>query len=146
MPLFAEEMEKLVDRVREKIDPIIVLPGPYFITNFQCGMEDWSHGYLSDLYCFNDLIAAVARQRKCIFVDLLAAYGETPWMLYYDGVHPNDLGHMIVANEIFKEIAKRCSGLGKHTKALEEKIPRWVDDSVLVLEYGYDQYHTREDS
>jgi lysophospholipase L1-like esterase len=72
-----------------------------------------------------------------LFVDVLAANRHTDWMVHYDGVHANDLGHRIIANRIFEVLAQNCSGLARRTKALEEAIPRWRDESTLKADYGY---------
>jgi hypothetical protein len=36
-------------------------------------------------------------------------------------------------------LAKNCSGLTRHTKAMERQIPRWRDESVFAADYGYDR-------
>jgi lysophospholipase L1-like esterase len=137
LALFAEELEAIVDRVRESCDPIIVLLGPYFMTAFSCGGAPWSHGSIELFHAFNDLISAVARAKGCLFVGLLKAYGGAPWMVHQDGVHANDLSHLVVANKIFEILARNCSGLAKHTKAAEHDIPPWRDESVLAADYGH---------
>ena len=67
--------------------------------------------------------------------DLLDAYKETHWMIHYDGVHANDLGHRIVANRIFEVLAQHCSCLAKKTKAAEKTSPRWRDESCLQMDF-----------
>ena len=137
LDLFAEEMAAIVDRVRGECNPLIVLLGPYFMTDFMLGAPHFSHGSLALFHAYNDRIAEIARARKCLFVDLLAAYDGAEWMIHYDGCHANDLGHLVVANEILAVLARNCSGLAKHTKAIEEDIPAWRDESTLSADYGY---------
>jgi lysophospholipase L1-like esterase len=137
LPLFCTELVSLVRRVRQQIHPLIVLLGPYYMTDFSAGGEGWSHADLALFKRFNEGIAGVATEEECLYVDLLAAYGETDWMIHYDGVHANDLGHRIVANQIFKALAQHCSGLAKHTKQAERLSPRWRDESTLKADYGY---------
>jgi lysophospholipase L1-like esterase len=123
--------------VRRRIQPLIVLLGPYFMTDFTVGGEDWSHANLELFHRFNRAIARVAEQDECLYVDVLAANGETPWMVHGDGVHANDLGHRVVANAVFQTLAQNCSGLAKRTKEAERTSPRWRDESVLKAEYGH---------
>ena len=59
-------------------------------------------------------------------------------MVHDDGVHANDLGHRIIANEIFKVLAQHCSGLAIRTKQLEKTSDRWRDESVLKADYGHE--------
>jgi lysophospholipase L1-like esterase len=131
LPLFKEEMIRLIRRVREKVDPVIVLLGPYYMIDFERGGPAWSHGSLDLFKKFNKGIAEVAEQENCLYVNLLDAYQETDWMIHYDGVHANDLGHQIVANRIFEVLAQNCYGLAKKTKEIEKASPRWRDESVL---------------
>ena len=132
--LFRDKLVQMVRQVREAIRPVIVLLGPYYMGDFTVGDEaGWGHGSLESFGQFNQCIAQVAEQEDCLFVDLLDAYRETDWMIHYDGVHANDLGHRIVANRIFEVLAQHCSGLARHTKQMEQTSPRWRDESCLTL-------------
>jgi len=129
--LFAEELVALVRCIRRQTRALIVLLGPYYITDFALGGKEWGHADLPLLYEFNQVIAEVGEEEQCLFVDVLAANGETDWMIHYDGVHANDLGHRIIANEVFEVLAQNCSCLARHTKELEKTSPRWRDESTL---------------
>ena len=137
LPLFQTEMVSLVKTVRQNIQPLIVLLGPYFMTDFTVGGEAWTHADLNIFQRFNTAIAQTATSQKCLYVDLLAANGCTDWMVHYDGVHANDLGHRIVANRIFEVLAQNASGLAKMTKQAEKTSPRWRDESTLKADYGF---------
>ncbi|MEC8932297.1 MAG: SGNH/GDSL hydrolase family protein [Candidatus Latescibacterota bacterium] len=134
---FAEDLSILVGRVRDNCAPLIVLPGPYFMTDFSVGGQVWSHADLRLFEKFNRQIASVADTLDCLFVDLLAGYDRTPWLVHHDGVHANDLGHLVVAHRIFEKLLQNCSGLARNTQALEESIPPWRDESTLQADYGH---------
>ncbi len=136
--LFAEELEGIIVRVRERIAPLVVLLGPYRSTRFDLGGERWSHASPEVYRAFNDLTRAVAFRTGCLFVDVLAALGEADWMVHFDGVHLNDVGHLVVAAEVFKVLAQNCSGLALHTRDQENRIPAWRDESTLAADYGYE--------
>lgn len=129
--LFCAEMERIINRVREKIQPLIVLPGPYYMIDFALGAPFYDHGNLDILYQYNDAVKSIAGKHNALFVDLLASYHEANWLVHRDGVHANDLGHRVVANKIFEVLASNCSGLSIKTKALEKDIPSWRDESTL---------------
>lgn len=135
--LFCTEMIRIIERVRERIQPLIVLPGPYYMKDFSFGAH-FDHGSLDLFYRYNDAIRSLADTNDCLFVDLLAAYGNAGWMIHDDGVHANDLGHRIVANKIFEVIASNCSALALETKHLERHIPPWRDESTLRQDFNYD--------
>ena len=131
LELFCREMKEMIRRIREKIKPLIVLLGPYYMNDFTVGGQEWSHANLEIFHQYNDAIRRVAKECDCLFVDLLASYREADWLVHHDGVHANDLGHRVVANKIFEVLAANCSGLALETKALEKSIPPWRDESIL---------------
>lgn len=142
--LFREELVALIHEVRCKIKPLIVLLGPSHIKDFSLGGELWSHANPALLRLFNSIIAGVAKEELCLYVDVLAAMGDTDWMVHYDGVHVNDLGHQLMANRIFEVLAQNCSCLAKKTKRLEKKSPAWRDESTLQADYGYCEVETKK--
>jgi lysophospholipase L1-like esterase len=137
LELFQQELTGLVREIRQHIQPLIVLVGPYFMTGFEMYGPHWNHADLPLFQRYNTGIKEVAIQENCLFVDVLAANGNTPWMVHHDGVHANDLGHRIIANRIFEVLAQHCSGLARKTKEAEQHSPRWRDESVLRADYGF---------
>lgn len=136
LELFKEELTYVIHNVREQIDPLIVLIGPYYMTSFKnLSRPEWNHADLSLFKQYNEVISQVAATEECLFVDVLAANGETDWMVHYDGIHANDLGHRIIANQIFEVLAQQCSGLAKKTRELEKTSPRWRDETMLKADY-----------
>ena len=129
--LFTGEMGVLIDRVRASIQPLIVLLGPYYMTGFDRFGPHWNKATLQQFHRFNEATAGVAKDKDCLFVDLLSAYGHANWLVHHDTVHANDLGHRIVANRVFEVLASNCSGLARETQELEKHIPPWRDESVL---------------
>ncbi len=135
--MFREEMIRLIGAVRQRCDPLIVLLGPYFMTDFKAGNERFTSGSHELFELFNLVVYQVASQLDCLFCDVYRAYNGAPWLVHYDGVHPNDLGHRIIGNAIFTTLAQNCSGLAIRTAQLERSSPRWRDESMLQADYGY---------
>lgn len=131
LDVFCREMEALIARVRLEIQPLIVLVGPYFMTDFQLGGREWSHANPGVLETYNEGIEALAARVDALYVDILSAYRGCARLVHRDGVHSNDLGHRIVANRIFEVLAASCSGLSLETKEGERQIPPWRDESTL---------------
>ena len=105
-------MHDIIRRVREQIQPLIVLLGPYYMTDFTAGGERWSHADLDLFYRYNGAIKGVADASDCLFVNLLGSYRDADWLVHHDGVHANDLGHRIVANKIFEVLASQLLRAG----------------------------------
>jgi lysophospholipase L1-like esterase len=124
-------MEKVVHRVREKFQPLIVLVGPYHVSNFKVGRPEISRGSTESFQEYNQGIRKLAEKLDCLFVDLLSAYGGADWMVHHDGVHANDLGHRVVANKVFEVLASNCSALAIETQAMEKQIKPWRDEGIL---------------
>ena len=131
-------MKSIIDRIRERCQPLIVLLGPYLMADLQLGAPAFGCGSLEILHAFNDGTRQVAEVKDCLFVDLLAAYNGAEWLVHSDGCHANDVGHLVVANRIFEVLANNCSGLAKHTKEMEKHIPPWRDESTLAADYGFE--------
>lgn len=129
--IFCGEMKNIISRIREKIKPLIVLLGPYYMTDFMLGGPEWSYGNMEIFHRYNEAICQTAEETDCLFVDLLSSYNNAHWLIHHDGVHANDLGHRIVANKIFEVLAANCSGLSVETKKMEKQIPPWRDESTL---------------
>ncbi|HCN09884.1 MAG TPA: hypothetical protein DIT01_18315 [Lentisphaeria bacterium] len=129
--LFCDCMKDIIRRVRERIQPLIVLMGPYYMNDFQIGGGYWSHADLDLFYQYNEAIRAVAEETDCLFVDLLESYRDADWLVHHDGCHANDLGHRVVANKVFEILASNCSGLARETQELEKDILPWRDESTL---------------
>ena len=132
---FSQELEAIILRVRERIQPLIVLAGPYYMVDFTVGGPPWAKGSLEIFREYNRFIEALAGKTNCLFADLLTSYREAQWLVHCDGVHANDLGHRIVANKIFEVLAGNCSGLSLETKQREQYIPPWCDESTTLGTY-----------
>ena len=133
---FRQELVDLVSSIKKGCDPLVVLLGPYFFNDFTAGGPTWSHANHEVLQAFNLIVASVAKDSKCLYTDVYQAYGGAPWMVHYDGVHANDLGHRVIANSAFQTLAQHCPGLAMRTKRLERTSERWRDESMLKSEYG----------
>lgn len=138
--VFLEKLRGVVEQIRAAQSaepPLILLVGPYFMTSFDGYGDDWGHANLPTFHEFNAGVAELAVQEDCLYTDVLTASGETNWLVHFDGVHANDLGHRVIANAIFETLATSCSGLAQATQVAERVSPRWRDESVLKGEYGF---------
>jgi lysophospholipase L1-like esterase len=135
LDVFCEELRAIVAMVREVIQPLIVLPGPYYMYGFDYPDCQGSKQLFSE---FNDGVREVAEATECLYVDLFNTYDNAGWLVHRDGMHANDLGHRICANEIFRVLATNCTGLGKETKLMEDHIQSWRDERPLRRDFGID--------
>ena len=136
--MFREELANLVAMIRKACSPLILLPGPYFMIDY-AGYKPFDQATPEVFESFNLVTKQVADANDCLCCDVYHTYGHASWMVHNDGIHANDLGHMLIANALFQTLAQHCSGLATRTKRLEQTSERWRDESVLVDEYGYTQ-------
>ena len=137
LELFQAEMTRVIRTIRKSINPLILIPSPYFMTDFRAGGQPWTKANLEIFHEYVKGIDTVARAENCLFVDLLEASGHASWTVHFDGIHQSDLGHRIVANRMFEVLATHCTGLARHTKLIEQGAPRWRNESKLKADYGY---------
>ncbi len=116
---YREDLIGVIREVRQSIDPVIVLTGPTYVVDYNVGGKLTCFGSPELLDEYNKVIAQVAVSESCLYVDILATMAETDWMVHNDGIHLSDLGHRVLADEIFKTLAQNCSCLAAHTKELE---------------------------
>jgi lysophospholipase L1-like esterase len=133
LELFLEELLLLIQRTRAQISPLIVLVGPYYMSDagWNWSEPEWAHADINTFRTYNQGIRETAAREACLFADLLGICEGVDWVVHYDGVHANDIGHRLVANRIFEVLACNCSGVAKNTKEIEKTSPRWRDESML---------------
>ncbi len=137
--VFREELVSLLAAIREGCSPLIVLLGPYLsLRDPGEERERLAHATPAVYEVFNAAIEEVARDTDCLFCDAYRAYGGALWLVHFDRIHANDVGHQIVADAIFRTVATNCSGLATRTQRIEQKSPRWRDEARLRADYGYE--------
>lgn len=136
LEMFRHEMSEFIGAVRQGCDPLIVLTGPNFVAEFT-SPDPWSHADEDVFETFNLAVAQIARENDCLFCEIFHAAGGAEWLAGYSRVHPNDLGHRLIAHRIFQTLARNCSGLAARSKRLEETGERWRDESALKADYGH---------
>ena len=137
LALFREGMERILAEVRREIQPLIVLLSPYYMSDFDRHGPHWNHATLEIFEEFGRTTEEIAAANECLYVDALAAAKGADWVVHYDTVHQNDVGHRLVAHRIFEVLAQNCSWIAKKTRAAEKTSPRWRDESVLRADYGH---------
>ena len=137
LEVYSQALRDVVGMVRTRIQPTIVLLGPYFMTKFEEYGAAWAHSSVEALRDLTRVTHEVAQQTHSLFVDLLTVYSDAPWLVHPDGVHAHDVSHRVVANTIFNVLAANCSGISQETLELTASIPRWRDETMLQRDFGY---------
>ena len=127
--VFREEYQRLIDRIRSRTEAIIVILNVYYMHASAYEMKGWNYSNYSVTEEFNQIIADLAKKNGLILVDVWSAEKGVDWIIGKDRVHPNDLGHRLIANRVFEAIARNCS-------FVTGAIPKQSGFRNFVREYG----------
>jgi lysophospholipase L1-like esterase len=107
---FRYAYQELIDQIRARIDPIIVLLNTYYMHEvLYKNCENWEESSYELTEIYNLVIQQIAQNNNLILADIYAAEVGVDWIIDPDHCHPNDLGHRLIANRVFEAIARNCS-------------------------------------
>ncbi|MDP7253922.1 MAG: SGNH/GDSL hydrolase family protein [Planctomycetota bacterium] len=109
LEVFQRAYQELVDRIREAIDPTIVILNTYYMHEVLYDHEIWGASNYEITDAFNELIAGFAVANDLILADIYSGEVGVDWIIDNDHCHPNDVGHMIVAHRVFEAVVRNCS-------------------------------------
>ena len=107
--MFRDAMRELIGRIREEVDPLIVLLNTYYMHEVCYEYPNWNESDYDVTEVFNVVTRHVAEETGCILADIYSAEIGVDWIIDEDHCHPNDLGHFLVANRVFEAIARNCT-------------------------------------
>jgi len=106
---FRRAYQELIDRIRAKIDPLMVILNTYYMHEVLYDSAPWDASDYDVTEVFNVVIQQVAEANDLILADVYAAEMGVDWIIDEDHCHPNDLGHRLVAHRVFEAIVRNCS-------------------------------------
>ena len=107
---FRRAYQELVDRIRDRIDPVIVLVNTYYMhESLYSHCENWEESNYDVTEVYNLVISQLAAENNLILADVYSAEVGVDWIMDLDRCHPNDLGHRIIAHRVFEAIVRNCS-------------------------------------
>jgi lysophospholipase L1-like esterase len=117
---YIADLESIVADVLARTDAMLVLVGVYPQIYGQGGNDPatrpiWTKWTYEMLQVYNLAIRLLAEKHRTCFVNPLVVLGDADWVLHPDACHLNDLGHVLVGNAIFQEIATHARGLASRT-------------------------------
>ena len=123
--VFREEYQKLINAIRAEINPVIVALNVYYMHEVCYLYEGWDHADYEVNEVYNLVIKQLAEKNGLILADIYSAEVGVDWFVDEDHCHPNDLGHLIVANRVFEAVARNCSFVAR-TNPAETLIGRFA--------------------
>jgi lysophospholipase L1-like esterase len=123
---YIADLETIVTDIQTQTEALVVLVGVYPQIYGKGGNSPetnptWVKWTPEMLPVFNIAIRLLAQKKAALFVDVLATLGDAEWVLHPDAVHLNDLGHVLVGNAIFQQIASHCRSVAAKTQRVIEE-------------------------
>jgi lysophospholipase L1-like esterase len=107
--VFRKAYQQLIDRIRSKINPVIVIVNTYYMHEEMYRWPHWDQSNYDTAEIYNLMIKQLAEENNLILADIYTAEVGVDWIIDLDHCHPNDLGHRIIANRVFEAITRNCS-------------------------------------
>ena len=108
--VFRQAFQELVDRIRARIDPLIVVLNTYYMHEvLYSNCTNWEESDYDVTEVFNLVIEQLARKNGLILADIYAAEVGVDWLVDEDHCHPNDLGHRLIGHRVFEAVVRNCS-------------------------------------
>ena len=121
---FLEDLRHIVMDIKKQTGAVVVMVNSYFLTGFE-DHAPYDRANVAVLEGYNSAMKQLAAECDVLLADVFAAEGQAPWMIDTDGVHPNNLGHRIIANRIFEVLAQNCSALSGKAFEQRKSMQQW---------------------
>jgi len=107
---FLKEMEDILRRIRERVNPLIVLVNVYHLSDYSC-YPPFDRGSLEVTKEYNEGLARLAEDYGCAYADVWSAEGERDYVMHVDTVHANKIGNLLIAHKIFEAVVHAAPGI-----------------------------------
>jgi len=128
--IFLDDLETLTTAIHSRTGALIVLLDCYFTNWVWPDQPDFLvYGRRGVALAYNLAIKELADRLGVLFADVWDAMGEAPWVVDRDGVHPNNLGHRLIAGRVFEVLARNCSIMARKADQDRDTFVQWRDES-----------------
>jgi lysophospholipase L1-like esterase len=122
---FLEDHRRIVLDIKQQTGAVVVIVNASFMTAFD-RHEPFNRASVASIAGANAALKRLAEECDVLYADVFGAQGMAPWTVDpVDGVHPNNLGHRLIANRVFEVLAQNCSGLSQKALELRKTFKPW---------------------
>ena len=107
----------MVEDIKKGTLGVITIVNTYFMTGFKKHGDVWGKADVDSIRQYNVRLKEYAKKNDLLYADVFRSMDQTDWLVCQDGVHPSDLGHLLIANKVFETIAVNCSCLSLGNKS-----------------------------
>jgi lysophospholipase L1-like esterase len=128
---FLEDLRHIVVDIKSKTGAIIAILSTHFMTDFARD-PPFSQANVAVFEGYNCGMKRLSEECDVLYVDVFSNLGFAPWTVDpVDGVHPNNLGHKLIADCVFDVLARNCSCLSQKALELRKTFKQWRNESAL---------------
>lgn len=130
---FIDDLDVVIRSIQRECAAKIVVLSTYFIVDFGMETDPWGKANLQRFQECNREMEACAQKNSVMYADVFSAMEHAHWLVDKDKVHPNNLGHAVIANKVFEVIANHCRSLSRKAYNDSESYTPWRDESGLRM-------------
>jgi len=128
---FIEDLRHIVVDIKSKTGALIVMLSTSFMTDFK-RYPPFDRANITAFESYNAGMRRLAEECDVLYADTFSALAFAAWTVDpVDGVHPNNLGHKLIADCVFTVLARNCSCLSQGALELRKNFKPWQDESAL---------------
>ncbi len=134
---FKAEMEAIIDRMQQSIDPLIVIANVYHMSAYKF-YPPFDKGSVKSTKEYNEMLAELASEKGCAYADVWNAEGEKDWIIHQDTVHANKVGNMLIAHKVFECIVHAAPGITRNVEQRNSDT-EWTRSCLARLTEGVEK-------
>jgi lysophospholipase L1-like esterase len=125
---FVEDLRQIVMDIRSKTGALVLMLSTHFMTDFH-RYPPFDRANIAVFEGYNAGIRRLSEECDVLYADIFSALASAPWTVDpVDGVHPNNLGHKLIADCVFTVLARNCSCLSQRALELRKDFEPWQDE------------------
>jgi lysophospholipase L1-like esterase len=130
---FAQDLRKIVLDIKSKTGALIVMVSTSYMTDFE-RYPPFDRGSIAVFEAYNAAIRWLSGECDVLYADVFSALSSARWTVDpEDGVHPNNLGHKLIADCVFAGLAGNCTCLSQKALEMRKNFKPWQDESALPM-------------
>ena len=104
---FISEYQRLIEKIKENSNPLIVITSLFYIPDIALiNLKQFDHADRNDILLYNKEIENLCKRIGAVYADVYSPMEGCDHLIDGDNVHPNDIGHELIADSIFCAIAR----------------------------------------
>jgi lysophospholipase L1-like esterase len=128
---FIEDLRHIVMDIKSKTGALVVMLSTSFMTDFN-RYPPFDQASIAVFEGYNEALRRLAEECDVLYADTFSAMAFAAWTVDpVDGVHPNNLGHKLIADCVFTVLARNCSCLSQKALEMRKSFHPWQDDTGL---------------